>query len=89
MILFGSSTGRDGIHGASGLASRTFEEEREMRPTVQVGNAFMEKTLIEACIQVASADLLVGMQDLGAAGMTSSVVVAGEKLLIKEILSSV
>lgn len=79
LILVGSSTGRDGIHGASGLASRTFEEEREMRPTVQVGNAFMEKTLIEACLQVAAADLLVGMQDLGAAGMTSSVVEAAEK----------
>jgi phosphoribosylformylglycinamidine synthase len=79
LILVGSSTGRDGIHGASGLASRTFEKEREMRPTVQVGNAFMEKTLIEACLNVAKAGLLVGMQDLGAAGMTSSVVEAAEK----------
>ncbi|MQG00066.1 MAG: phosphoribosylformylglycinamidine synthase subunit PurL [SAR202 cluster bacterium] len=79
LILVGSTTGRDGIHGASGLASRTFEEEREMRPTVQVGNAFMEKSLIEACLQIAAADLLVGMQDLGAAGMTSSVVEAAEK----------
>ncbi len=79
LILVGSNTGRDGIHGASGLASRTFEEEREMRPTVQVGNAFMEKTLIEACLQIASAGLLIGMQDLGAAGMTSSVVEAAEK----------
>ena len=50
-----------------------------MRPTVQVGNAFMEKSLIEACLQIAAADLLVGMQDLGAAGMTSSVVEAAEK----------
>ena len=79
LILVGSTTGRDGIHGASGLASRTFEEEREMRPTVQVGNAFMEKSLIEACLQIAAADLLVGMQDLGAAGMTSSVVEAAGK----------
>ena len=49
LLLAGADTGRDGIHGASGLASRTFEDDREMRPTVQVGNPFLEKTLIEAC----------------------------------------
>ena len=51
LMLVGADTGRDGIHGASGLASRTFEEERELRPTVQVGNPFLEKVLIEACLE--------------------------------------
>lgn len=74
IILIGADTGRDGIHGASGLASRSFEEEREMRPTVQVGNPFLEKVLIEACLEIAGTDALVGMQDLGAAGLTSSAV---------------
>ena len=72
LMLVGSDTGRDGIHGASGLASRTFEEERELRPTVQVGNPFLEKVLIEACLEVADCDAVVGIQDLGAAGLTSS-----------------
>ena len=72
-LLAGSATGRDGIHGASGLASRTFEEEREMRPTVQVGDPFLEKVLIEACLEAAGSGLLEGLQDLGAAGLTSSV----------------
>ena len=72
LMLVGSDTGRDGIHGASGLASRTFEEERELRPTVQVGNPFLEKVLIEACLEVAESDAVVGIQDLGAAGLTSA-----------------
>ena len=72
LMLVGSDTGRDGIHGASGLASRTFEEERELRPTVQVGNPFMEKSLIEACLEVAKTDHIIGLQDLGAAGLTSA-----------------
>jgi phosphoribosylformylglycinamidine synthase II len=74
LMLVGSDTGRDGIHGASGLASRTFEDEREMRPTVQVGNPFLEKVLIEACLEVADTGYLEGMQDLGAAGLTSSAI---------------
>ena len=74
LMLVGAATGRDGIHGASGLASRAFEEEREMRPTVQVGDPFLEKVLVEACLQVAQAGHLEGMQDLGAAGLTSSAV---------------
>jgi len=73
----GADTGRDGIHGASGLASRTDPEARfeEMRPAVQVGNPFMEKLLMEACFELASEhrDWIVGLQDLGAAGLTSSV----------------
>ena len=74
LILVGADTGRDGIHGASGLASRTFEEERELRPTVQVGNPFLEKVLIEACLELACTDAIVGIGDLGAAGLTSAAV---------------
>ncbi len=73
LMVVGSTTGRDGMHGASGLASRTFEEEREMRPTVQVGDPFLEKVLIEACLEAAASGHLDGMQDMGAAGFTSSV----------------
>jgi phosphoribosylformylglycinamidine synthase II len=73
-LLVGSETGRDGIHGASGLASRTFENDREMRPTVQVGDPFTGKLLIEACLEAAATGCLEGMQDLGAAGLTSSIV---------------
>ncbi len=76
LLLVGSDTGRDGIHGASGLASRTFEDERELRPTVQVGNPFMEKVLIEACLEAAQNEHVVGIQDLGAAGLTSASVEA-------------
>jgi len=72
LILAGSGTGKDGIHGASGLASRSFEDERELRPTVQVGNPFLEKILIESCLEVASTGKIDGMQDLGAAGLTSA-----------------
>jgi len=74
LMLVGADTGRDGIHGASGLASRTFEQERELRSTVQVGNPFLEKLLIEACLELAETDWIVGMQDLGAAGLTSAAV---------------
>ena len=74
LMLVGADTGRDGMHGASGLASRTFEDEREMRPAVQVGNPFLEKLLIEACLELAQTDWIVGLQDLGAAGLTSSAV---------------
>ena len=74
LLLVGSGTGRDGIHGASGLASRTFEDDRELRPTVQVGNPFLEKVLIEACLEVAASGRIEGLQDLGAAGLTSAAV---------------
>ena len=79
LILVGADTGRDGIHGASGLASRTFEEERELRPAVQVGNPFLEKVLIEACLELAATEHVVGMQDLGAAGLSSACVEAADK----------
>ncbi len=79
LMLVGADTGRDGIHGASGLASRSFEEERELRPAVQVGNPFLEKVLIEACLELAGSGYLVGLQDLGAAGLsTASVETAGK-----------
>ena len=77
IILVGADTGRDGIGGANVLASRTFEEgSEELRPTVQVGNPFLEKLLMEACVELAEqhADWIVGLQDLGAAGLTSSLV---------------
>ncbi|MBI4336389.1 MAG: phosphoribosylformylglycinamidine synthase subunit PurL [Chloroflexi bacterium] len=76
LLLVGADTGRDGIHGASGLASRTFQGERELRPTDQVGNPILEKVLIEACLEATEAcrDGIVGMQDLGAAGLTGSTV---------------
>jgi len=79
LMLVGSDTGRDGIYGASGLASRTLGGDQELRPTVQVGNPFLEKLLIEACLELAQTDWIVGMQDLGAAGLTSSVVESAEK----------
>ena len=74
LLLVGAGTGRDGIHGASGLASRTFEEEVELRPTVQVGNPFLEKVLIEACLEALDTGLVNAIQDLGAAGLTSAAV---------------
>lgn len=74
LLLVGAGTGRDGIHGASGLASRTFEEEQELRPTVQVGNPFLEKVLIEACLEALSTGRVRALQDLGAAGLTSAAV---------------
>ena len=72
LLLAGADTGRDGIHGASGLASRTFEEEAELRPTVQVGNPFLEKVLIEACLEAMDTGAVLAIQDLGAAGLTSA-----------------
>ncbi|OGO01518.1 MAG: phosphoribosylformylglycinamidine synthase II [Chloroflexi bacterium RBG_13_53_26] len=72
LMLVGADTGRDGLHGASGLASRTFEEQKELRSAVQVGNPFLEKLLIEACLELAETDWIVGVQDLGAAGLTSA-----------------
>ena len=79
LMLVGADTGRDGLHGASGLASKTFEDERELRPTVQVGNPFMEKLLLEACLELAQTDYIVALQDLGAAGLTSSAIESASK----------
>ncbi|MEX0875000.1 MAG: phosphoribosylformylglycinamidine synthase subunit PurL [Actinomycetota bacterium] len=70
-VLIGSKTGRDGIGGASILASQEFEEGSEAkRPSVQVGDPFTEKLLVEACLELKRDGLLTGMQDLGAAGIT-------------------
>jgi phosphoribosylformylglycinamidine synthase II len=72
VIYFGSKTGRDGIHGAT-MASDSFDDEsEEKRPTVQVGDPFTEKLLLEASLELMANDLLVGIQDMGAAGLTSS-----------------
>ena len=76
LLLVGADTGRDGIHGASGLASRSFVEDREMRPTVQVGNPFLEKLLVESCLEAAKSGTIEGLQDLGAAGLTSAAIEA-------------
>jgi phosphoribosylformylglycinamidine synthase len=76
LMLVGADTGRDGIHGASGLASRTDPNARfdELRPAVQVGNPFLEKMLMEACLDLAHnhPNWIAGIQDLGAAGLTAA-----------------
>lgn len=73
VIYVGSRTGRDGIHGASLLASREFDDKsEELRPAVQVGDPFTENVLIEACLALMRQDLIIGIQDMGAAGLTSS-----------------
>ena len=82
LLLVGADTGRDGIGGANVLASRVFDEgSAELRPTVQVGNPFLEKLLMEACVDLAEnhPDWFVGIQDLGAAGLTSSAIEAAAR----------
>ena len=74
LVVVGADTGRDGIHGASGLASRAFGGEPETKSMIPAGNPSLEKLLIEACLELAQTDWIVGMQDLGAAGLTSSTV---------------
>jgi len=72
VMYVGSKTGRDGIHGAT-MASESFSEEKEQRrPTVQVGDPFTEKLLLEACLELFQHDYIIGIQDMGAAGLTSS-----------------
>jgi phosphoribosylformylglycinamidine synthase subunit PurL len=72
VVLFGASTGRDGIGGASVLASAELSEDDDKRPTVQVGDPFEEKKLMECSLELLERRLLVALQDLGAAGLTSS-----------------
>jgi phosphoribosylformylglycinamidine synthase II len=75
----GAKTGRDGIHGAT-MASAEFDEKSaEKRPAVQVGDPFMEKLLLEACLEVMKSDALVGIQDMGAAGLTCSTTEMGSR----------
>jgi len=79
IVYVGSKTGRDGIHGAT-MASADFEEDSESkRPTVQVGDPFTEKLLIEACLELMASDAIVAIQDMGAAGLTSSSVEMASK----------
>ena len=74
VMYVGSKTGRDGVHGAT-MASESFSEDSEQRrPTVQVGDPFTEKLLLEACLELMQTDAIVGIQDMGAAGLTSSAV---------------
>ena len=73
LMLVGADTGRDGIHGASFASLELDETSSERRPAVQVGNPFLEKCLLEACMELAHTDAVVAIQDLGAAGLTSSV----------------
>src|SRR5258708_12333330 len=73
LMLVGADTGRDGIHGASFASLELVETSSERRPAVQVGNPFLEKCLLEACMDLALTDAVVAIQDLGAAGLTSSV----------------
>ncbi len=73
ILLVGADTGRDGIHGASFASAELDENSSERRPAVQVGNPFLEKCLLEACMDLSHTDAVVAIQDLGAAGLTSAV----------------
>ncbi len=72
VIYVGAKTGRDGIHGATMASAEFNEDAEEKRPTVQVGDPFTEKLLIEACLELMASDVIVAIQDMGAAGLTSS-----------------
>jgi phosphoribosylformylglycinamidine synthase len=79
VVLFGAATGRDGIHGASFASVELDERSEERRPAVQVGDPLTEKLLMEACLALRDRGLLAGLQDLGAAGLTSSTVEMADK----------
>ncbi|WP_316572894.1 phosphoribosylformylglycinamidine synthase subunit PurL [Neobacillus sp. YIM B06451] len=72
VMYVGAKTGRDGIHGATFASEELTDDSEENRPAVQVGDPFMEKLLLEACLELVKSDALVGIQDMGAAGLTSS-----------------
>jgi len=72
VMIVGATTGRDGIGGASFASQELSEESEEKRPSVQVGDPFMEKLLLEACLELFETDAVVAIQDMGAAGLTSS-----------------
>lgn len=72
IMIVGSSTGRDGIHGATFASAELSEESEAKRPSVQIGDPFTEKLLLEASLEIIKEDLIVGMQDMGAAGITCS-----------------
>ncbi|HEX8996454.1 MAG TPA: phosphoribosylformylglycinamidine synthase subunit PurL [Ktedonobacterales bacterium] len=79
VLVVGAATGRDGIHGATFASVELDESSEERRPAVQVGDPFTEKLLMEACLELRDKGWIVGMQDLGAAGMTSSTVESAHK----------
>jgi len=79
LLLIGNSTGRDGLHGATFASANLEGEGLDKRPSVQVGSPFLEKLLIEACLELLDRHLLLGLQDLGAAGLTSSSVEAANR----------
>jgi phosphoribosylformylglycinamidine synthase II len=79
IFYVGSKTGRDGIHGATMASADFSEDSEEKRPTVQVGDPFTEKLLIEACLELMASDAIVAIQDMGAAGLTSSSVEMASK----------
>ena len=74
VVYVGSKTGRDGIHGATMASAEFGQDSEEKRPTVQVGDPFIEKLLIEACLELMATDAIIAIQDMGAAGLTSSAV---------------
>ncbi len=79
VVYVGAKTGRDGIHGATMASAEFVEGEEGLRPTVQVGDPFLEKLLIEACLELMATDAIIGIQDMGAAGLTSSSVEMASK----------
>src|ERR671925_515592 len=79
VIYVGAKTGRDGIHGATMASAEFNEDSEEKRPTVQVGDPFTEKLLLEACLELMATDAIVAIQDMGAAGLTSSSVEMSSK----------
>jgi phosphoribosylformylglycinamidine synthase len=79
IVYLGSKTGRDGIHGATMASAEFGENAEEKRPTVQVGDPFSEKLLLEACLEIMAKGCVIAIQDMGAAGLTSSAVEMGAK----------
>jgi phosphoribosylformylglycinamidine synthase len=79
IVYVGSKTGRDGIHGATMASAEFSDDTEEKRPTVQVGDPFTEKLLLEACLELMATDAIVAIQDMGAAGLTSSSVEMASK----------
>jgi phosphoribosylformylglycinamidine synthase subunit PurL len=79
IVYLGSKTGRDGIHGASMASAEFGADAEEKRPTVQVGDPFSEKLLLEACLEIMAKDCVIAIQDMGAAGLTCSAVEMGAK----------
>ena len=79
VVYVGSKTGRDGIHGATMASAEFADDSSEKRPTVQVGDPFTEKLLLEACLELMETDAIIAIQDMGAAGLTSSSVEMASK----------